>query len=120
MVLLTETGTYPDKNLEGDRIVSVSGVKDGGLRVERKVRAQGQLPQLILYEIPRSAYGVGTNAKVGMGRIVREQFVFVHEFEPGKRIIAGFEVQGRLQQIAVQIAVFKLFVLPAPDRGGGP
>src|SRR5580765_6635314 len=55
-----------------------------------------------------------------MGWVIRKQFVLIHQFEPGEGVISRLEIDGRLQQVAVEIAAFELFVFPPPDRESRP
>ena len=72
MVVMARSGANSQKNLERDWVLAVGRVERRGLRVKRKVRAQGQLPEAALDEVVSAAESVRPNAEARKQRIVRK------------------------------------------------
>ena len=95
----------PAEKSETTRVLAIRRIQRRRLGVQRHIRAQPQLPGVIVNQVPHAAKRVRRDAIRRMHRRLREKFVLVDQLQPRERVIALAEIQRRFQQIAVQVRV---------------
>src|SRR6266704_1273682 len=71
-------------------------------------------------EVALSAKGVRSDPVSRMDRRRREQFILIHQLQPGESIISCPEVQSGFQQIAIKLAACCNLVNSPPYETGRP
>jgi hypothetical protein len=73
--------------------MAICGIECGKFRIESYVCAQAKLPGAFMPEVALSAQGVRSDAISRMDGRRREQFILIHQLQPGESIISFPEVR---------------------------
>src|SRR5258705_2727910 len=116
VMMLCQTRTQAQKDAKGYWIGPVSGIEYRGFAVKSDIRAQTELPCLVLKKIAHATECVCADAVRRMDGCLGKQFIFVDQLQPRVCIVAAHEVDGGFEQVTVQVHRGEVLMLAAPNE----